>query len=701
MDIDKKRRLSRLGVMVLAAVLVEVISIAQYERVKAAMEEEMGVRARVVLGAMGADVGHMMELTEATLKENLWKVKQDLDHPDSSYVSLVYLVDDNPHVVGGFLAFVPDYYPSKGRLFEPYVKKGNGTISISQLAGPDHDYTKNEFFRQALETRQSFWSDPYIYEADSVENLITYTVPVLDGKGDVAAVCGLDMDVSWLGDTLNARQPFPSSFGLLLTQEGMLVAGPPESRTPKAEVEAALEEIRQGADEATGKDMSIRRFQMVREPHWQIVQVYRTREIFARIWKMRRQQVLLILLGLAILAFMIERFIRSESKLRKASEEQARISGELAVAQRIQREMLPTSFPSFVYGSLEPAREVGGDLFDFFIRDGKLFFCIGDVAGKGVPSAMLMSVVHSLFRMVSRTEESPSQILSMLNGELCRGNDSNMFVTFFVGCLDLYSGELYYASAGHDKPFIIADEVSMMPTQSNLPLGVFPDTRFEEQKCSLSPGTTLLLYTDGLTESKNVQRQQFGRERVVEVLNAFVKSREQSPDRLVASLSKAAHKFAGKAPQSDDLTVLVVQFAPGELLHDQISLVNQIDEVDRLNSFVKAFFGQLQLDGKTAAGLRLALEETVVNVINYAYPAHEQGTVTILSDSDRKELRFTVIDSGKPFDPTTVLEADTTLDAQERPIGGLGILLTRKLMDSISYTRRNGQNVLSLTKVIE
>lgn len=701
MDFDRKRRLSRLGVMVLAAVLVEVISIAQYERVKAAMEEEMGVRARVVLGAMGADVGHMMELTEATMKENLWKVKQGLDHPDSSYVSLVYLVDDNPHVVGGFLAFVPDYYPSKGRLFEPYVKKGNGTISISQLAGPDHDYTKNEFFRQALETRQSFWSDPYVYEADSVENLITYTVPVLDGKGDVAAVCGLDMDVSWLGDTLNARQPFPSSFGLLLTQEGMLVAGPPESRTPKAEVEAALEEIRQGTDGATEKDMSIRRFQMVREPYWQVVQVYRTREIFARIWKMRRQQVLLILLGLAILAFMIERFIRSESKLRKASEEQARIGGELAVAQRIQREMLPTSFPSFVYGSLEPAREVGGDLFDFFIRDGKLFFCIGDVAGKGVPSAMLMSVVHSLFRMVSRTEESPSQILSMLNGELCRGNDSNMFVTFFVGCLDLYSGELYYSSAGHDKPFIIADEVSMMPAQSNLPLGVFPDTHFEEHSCFLSPGTTLLLYTDGLTESKNVERKQFGRERIVEVLNAFIKSKDQSPDRLVASLSKAAHIFAGKAPQSDDLTVLVVQFAPGELLHEQITLVNRIDEVDRLNTFVKAVFGQLQLDGKTAAGLRLALEETVVNVINYAYPAKEQGSVTILADSDRKELRFTVIDSGKPFDPTTVLEADTTLDAQERPIGGLGILLTRKLMDSISYTRRNGQNVLSLTKVIE
>ncbi len=700
MDTAKKRMLSRLGVVVLAAVLVEVISIAQYERVKAAMEEEMGVRSRVVLGAMGADVGHMMELTEATMKENLWKVRQELNHSDSAYVYLKYLVDDNPHVVGAFIAFTPDYYPSKGRLFEPYVRKSKGSILLSQLAGADHDYTQNEFYLKALETRQPFWSDPYTYEADSLENLITYTVPVLDGRGEVAAVCGLDMDLSWLGDTLNARQPFPSSFGLLLTEDGGLVAGPPESRTSPAEVAAALEVIRSGSAETTGKDMAIRSVQMVREPYWQVVQVYRTKEVFARAWKMRRQQVLMILLGLAILAFMIERFVRSESKLRKASEEQARINGELSVAQHIQREMLPTSFPPFVYGSLEPAREVGGDLFDFFVRDGKLFFCIGDVAGKGVPSAMLMSVVHSLFRMVSRKEESPSHILSMINGELCRGNDSNMFVTFFVGCLDQYSGELYYATAGHDKPFILSDDVTSLPANPNLPLGVFPDTHFEEHRCTLSPGTTLLLYTDGLTESKNVQRKQFGRDRVVEVLSTFIKSKNQTPSGLVSALSKAAHKFAGKEPQSDDLTLLAVRFAPGEVLRDKISLINDIDEVDRLNAFVKSFFDKLNLDPKTAAGLRLALEETVVNVINYAYAPEEQGPITVLADSDRSELRFTVIDSGKPFDPTTVLEADTTLNAQDRPIGGLGILLTRKLMDSISYTRRDGQNVLSLTKIL-
>jgi len=700
MDATKKRRVSRLGIVVVAAVLVEIISIAQYERVKAAMEEEMGVRARVVLGAMGAEVGHMMELTEATMRENLWKVQQDLAHPDSVFTSLLYLVDDNPHVVGGFLTFVPDYYPSKGRLFEPYAKKSDGVITLSQFSGPDHDYTQNEYFQRALETQRPFWSDPYIDAADSSETLITYAAPVMDRRGRIAAICGLDMDVSWLGDTLNARQPFPSSFGLLLTDNGALVAGPPAKRATQDDVQAALEMIRQGHVDDSGKELAFRSHQMIREPHWQVVQVYRTQEAFARIWKMRRQQVLLVLLGLAILAFMIERFARSEAKLREASAEQARMSGELAVARRIQQEMLPKTFPPFLYATLEPAREVGGDLFDFFTRDGKLFFCIGDVTGKGAPSAMLMSMAHSLFRMVTRKEESPSRILTLLNGELCRGNDSNMFITFFVGCLDVYSGELEYGNAGHDKPIIITDDVSLLSVKPNLPLGVFPDTRYEDQCCTLSPGTTIVLYTDGLTESKNVERKQFGRDRVVETVKAFTASHGWTPATLVSTLSKAAHTFAGEAPQSDDLTMLVVRYTPGDVLRWQVSLTNDVAEVSRLSLFVKDFCGKLDLDQKTTAAVRLALEETVVNVITYAYPPGEQNIVTITAESDRKQVRFTVQDSGTPFDPTSVLEADTTLDAQNRPIGGLGVLLTRKLMDSISYTRRNGQNVLSLTKNI-
>jgi sigma-B regulation protein RsbU (phosphoserine phosphatase) len=187
---------------------------------------------------------------------------------------------------------------------------------------------------------------------------------------------------------------------------------------------------------------------------------------------------------------------------------------------------------------------------------------------------------------------------------------------------------------------------------------------------------------------------------VQEILNACLSRGKDHPQQMVQALSEAAHDFVGDAPQSDDLALLVVKYEPGDLVREQLILSNMEGEVARLGTFVKAFCDRLPLDSKTASGLRLALEESVVNVINYAYPAGETGEVRIYAESNRKEVRFTIVDSGTPFDPTAVLSADITLDVQNRPIGGLGIHLTRKLMDSVSYCRKHGKNVLTLTKNI-
>jgi serine phosphatase RsbU (regulator of sigma subunit)/anti-sigma regulatory factor (Ser/Thr protein kinase) len=694
----KKSWLSRVGIVVLAAVMVEILSIVQYHHVRRALLEETELRSRVVMNAMVADIQHALERTEIALRENLWEVKRSMVHPDSVYGALVRLMNDDPNVVGTCLAFRPYYYPSKGRLYEPYAsRQADGSIKFEQIAGPHHDYTQNDEYSWVLETLSTSWTDPYKYGQDSLA-FTTYLVPIYDDRGQVDAVCGMDLDLSWLGDTLNARQPYPSSFGLLLTPDGELVAGPSPSRTPEAEVKQVVDILNGVIPAVPG--LSYSKTKLYKDPYWQIVEVYKIDEVYAQVRRQRLQQMIFIMLGLAILAFMINRYARNERNLRLASEEQARIGGELAVAHRIQQEMLPKTYPPFVYGSLEPALEVGGDLFDFYTRDGKLFFCIGDVSGKGVPSAMLMSVAHSLFRILSQKTGSPSRILEFMNKELCRGNDSSMFITFFVGCLDLYSGDLLYSSAGHDKPFVVTDSISLLPGKSNLPLAVFADTHFEEQACTLAPGTLLLLYTDGLTEAKNLDRKEFGRPRIQQVLEKFRASSDQSLYCLVSTLSEEARAFAGAAPQSDDLTLLAVRFEPENNRRGQITLVNQGSEVTRLGSFIKDFLGPLELDKKTAAGLRLALEEAVVNVINYAYPVGELGEVLIIADTNGHEIRFTVTDSGYPFDPTTVLEPDTTLDAQNRPIGGLGILLSRKLMDSISYNRKDGKNVLSLTKFI-
>ena len=700
MDSSKKGWMSRIGIVVIAAVMVEIISVVQYERIRGIMKEEMEMRGRLAVNARAQTIEHALDIAETTMRENLRDVRSSMAHPDSVFPAMVRLINDNPLVIGGCLVLSPNYYPSKGRLFEPYAsKQKDGTITVSQIAGPDHDYTQNAEYIWVMEHKTPSWTDPYTFGPDSLD-FATYSYPITDSKGDIIAICGVDIDLSWLGDTLNARQPSPSAFAIMLTQEGEFVTGPSESRIPPSRVEQAVSFVNGKLPESAKIDFGVSKTTLRKDPHWQVVEVYRPEEAFARMRKMRANQTWLILIGLLIMYFMIDRFARNEKKLRQASEEQARMGGELAVASRIQQEMLPKEFPPFVYGSIEPAREVGGDLFDFFVRDGKLFFCIGDVSGKGVPAAMLMSMIRSLFRLLSQKEESPSKILSVLNNELCRGNDTNMFITFFMGCLDLYSGVLRFGNAGHDKPFLLSEDITLLPTKSNLPLGVFPNTAYEDQTLVLAPGTTLFLYTDGLTEAKNENREQFTRNGVIKVLRIFMADKKPSLENLVSSMSQAAHHFAGNAPQSDDLTMLVVRFAPENVLHEELVLQNNVEEVTRLSAFVKDFLGKLEMDRKVAAGLRLALEETAVNVINYAYPEGETGTLTILADTNHKEVRFTLIDSGIPFDPTTVLEADTTLDAQNRPIGGLGVLLTRRLTDSISYTRVEGQNVLTLTKSI-
>ena len=696
----KNSWLYRVGLVVLAAVMVEILSIVQYNRVREALLQETELRSRVVMNSMSEVIQHSLERTEITMRENLWNVKRSMAHPDSVFSAVIRLIDDDPNAVGGCLAFKPNYYPSKGRLFEPYASlQPDGSIRVEQIAGPGHDYTLNEEYIWVLENRCTSWTDPYKYGPDSLA-FTTYLSPIYDEKGEIEAVCGIDIDLSWLGDTLNVRQPYPSSFGLLLTQEGDLVAGPPESRIPASEVQKVVDLLKGVVSESEAPGISYTSTRLFKDPYWRIVEVYKTDEVFARVRRQRHQQLLFIILGLAILAFMINRYARNERNLRVASEEKARMGAELEVAHRIQQQMLPKTFPPFVYGSLEPALEVGGDLFDFYTRDGKLFFCIGDVSGKGVPSAMLMSVAHSLFRILSHKIDSPSKVLEYMNKELCRGNDSNMFITFFVGCLDLYSGELRFSNAGHDRPFVVTKDINLLSCKSNLPLAVFPATQYEEQSCTLEPGTLLLLYTDGLTEAKNMDRKAFGRPRIQEVLEQFRTNDDPSLYNLVSTLSEAAHAFAGAAPQSDDLTMLALRFDADHIRRDQITLFNQEAEVARLGTFIKDFLAPLELDKKQAAGIRLALEEAVVNVIKYAYPAGKQGEVLVNADTNGQEVRFTITDSGYPFDPTTVLEPDTTLDAQNRPIGGLGILLSRRLMDSISYSRKDAKNVLSLTKFI-
>ena len=310
------------------------------------------------------------------------------------------------------------------------------------------------------------------------------------------------------------------------------------------------------------------------QPKWQIAVVCYDKEVYAKLVKMRRTIGILMLLGLLVLGLIIARFAKNDRKLQKANLEQERIGSELRIAKNIQREMLPHSFSLGrddldVYGSLTPAREVGGDLFDFFVRDEKLFFCIGDVSGKGVPSAIVMAVIHAMFRMASANDNNPAKIMQIVNETASEGNESNMFVTMFVGVLDLPTGHLCYCDAGHDAPFIMVDgQWSMVKVTPHLPIGVFADVDYGMEEIQVQPDSTIFLYTDGLTEAKRGPKQMFGLQRTEDVLSKCAQQ-QLMPQQILETVSEEVHRFIGNAEQSDDLTMLAIHYKPKQFETDR------------------------------------------------------------------------------------------------------------------------------------
>jgi len=251
-------------------------------------------------------------------------------------------------------------------------------------------------------------------------------------------------------------------------------------------------------------------------------------------------------------------------ELKVTTSAKASMESELKIAHDIQMSMLPKTYPAFperhdidIYGQLTPAKAVGGDLYDFFIRDEKLFFCIGDVSGKGVPASLVMAVTRSLFRNISAYTQSPDQILIALNEALSSNNETGMFVTLFLGVLDLASGHMSYANAAHNPPLVLSgDNVSDLACDSNIPAGVMEGWQFSVQHLDMKTGDCIFLYTDGLNEAEDISHNQFEMERVRQVLSTTI----NKPQTLIEAMTSSVKMFVGNAEQSDDLTMLAIKY---------------------------------------------------------------------------------------------------------------------------------------------
>ena len=681
MGMDERRKLIKYRyIHILAAVFLilgmGVQFVVSYRRAAQGVEKRMELEMQVAQEKLRFELYDAYD-AEKDLKAFLTEdMKEAEEWLEETHVIMKYF----PNFYTCFVAYPPYQFSDTGKWCGLTSYRSGDSILTVTFGDEHHDYFLREWYQGALKSGElGYWTQPYNDE-DFDEPIFTYSDDLRDEEGNLVCMIGFDFSVRWLQQLLEQYKPFEEAAFVLYSSGGEWLAGS----------EPIVFDRRWVISRKTLDPMGI-----------DLVMATPRTYILESIWPGIVVPLVVFVLGIVIVALFIRRLMRDEK-------ENARLGTELRVASEIQQSMLPHGEVKDerlkVKGFLKPAREVGGDIYDYFMRDEKFLFCIGDVSGKGASSALLMAVTHSLFRSASAHETNPALIMQAVNEALCEGNEKNMFVTLFIGVLDLPTGQLRYCNAGHERPIRIQNteyRVQTLDCEANLPVGVFEDTRYTIQETSLASGDMLFLYTDGLTEAKNNAREQFGMTRVEEVIShqpsAF------SCQQMIEGMTEAVRAFVGDAEQSDDLTMLAIRYTTEHFesqVSEELRLTNQVDEVARLGTFVKAVLEKIGVEKSLARQLRLAIEEAVVNVIDYAYPAGTEGTIDVLMQSDGKKLRVQIADSGVPFDPTSKEKTDITLSAEDRQIGGLGILLVRELMDSINYERTKGRNVLTLMKAL-
>lgn len=396
--------------------------------------------------------------------------------------------------------------------------------------------------------------------------------------------------------------------------------------------------------------------------------------------------------------------------LTEAFLERNRFEESLKVASEIQMGMLPKTAmdvpadsPFEIAASLRPARHVGGDFYDYRkTADGRLFFCIGDVSGKGVPAALMMAVSRTLFRANSSVLTGAGEIMAAVNRVLCEETAPSMFVTAFCGLLDIETGRLEFSNAGHNPPFLLDAEgnVAEMKVRPGLVLGVAGGYAYPSETTTIQPGEMLFLYTDGICDQTGPGGEMFGLARITSILRA---ARNETAVGIVDTSLSSVDEFSAGAPQFDDLTALCVRFRGNPDVRGtspepmESKFPRKIESLDQVFDFIERFFVANQLDPATRYAIGMAIEEVFTNMVKYNPSGTSDLAIRLDREGNRAVIGLTDFDS-EPYDPTMNAAVDVDAPLEQRVPGGLGVHLIRKLMDGFEYEYRDRASTIRLVK---
>ena len=381
------------------------------------------------------------------------------------------------------------------------------------------------------------------------------------------------------------------------------------------------------------------------------------------------------------------------------AKEEADRQRDLALAKNIQASALPSVFPPYpgrkefdLYAKMRTAKEVGGDFYDFyFVGPNKICLVMADVSGKGVPAALFMMRSKATIKSCVTTEPDLAVAMSKANDGLCANNAAEMFVTAWVGVLDIETGELRYVSAGHNPPFVRHADgtVEMVKVRRALVLAAMEGAKYREDGIRLRAGDRLFLYTDGVTEATAMDGGLLGDARLEAALKDGACDAETCCNRVI----EAVDAFAGDAPQADDITVLAFDYK-GCVGTVTRAFPASLEGLADATLFLQRRLDAAECSEKTKSAMMVAIDEIASNIVRYS--GAPDFTVQVVVEDASVSVVFS--DAGKKFNPLEKEDPNVSLSVDERAIGGLGLFMVKRMMDEVTYDHVDGRNVLTVRR---
>ena len=475
---------------------------------------------------------------------------------------------------------------------------------------------------EAVRSKNGFWTAPYPAAYNPAVKIVTYCFPLVDSALNVFAVVATDLPIAWMQQKVEELRPYTNAVTTLIfnkdnivgikESDSNLIARLKKSFARDESFNALTEDLVQNKDSIRRRVGKVRDVSFVvygpLHNGWKISILCPYRDVLRRSSQMHINLLVIGIIGLVVLFFVCRRVIRRMTRpipelsvsalnmakgnfkaklpeitsqdemlrlhdsfiymqnsiadyieqLKTTTSANERIESELNVARNIQMGMLRTDFPRNLHALLIPAKEVGGDLYDFTLKGDQLYFAIGDVSGKGVPASLMMAITRAALRFVAGLGLHMSETVSRINNSVSDTNSNNMFVTLFVGRIDLKTGRMDYCNAGHNPLIVVppAGEPYFLKAKANLAVGLIEDFPYEAESVDLKPGTRLIAYTDGVNEAENAAKELYGNDRLMDLVRNIPGDADEKS--VVESLHESVQTFSDGNPQNDDITIMSI-----------------------------------------------------------------------------------------------------------------------------------------------